>query len=55
MLENLRPPGLQQSRTVPAIVRRNFVTAYAAPPAPIEASEIFTPGPMLEEMETFFI
>ena len=28
---------------------------YAAPPTPMEASEIFTPGPMVEEMETFFI
>src|SRR6185437_7720116 len=51
----LRPSGLQQSRTVPAIVRRNSVTAYAAaPPAPTAASEIFTPGPMVDEMEIFF-
>jgi hypothetical protein len=30
-------------------------TVYAAPPAPTEASEIFTPGPMVEEMEIFFM
>ena len=31
------------------------IHTYAAPPTPMEASEIFTPGPMDEEMETFFI
>ena len=62
MLENfklLRQKALelQQSRTVPAIVRRNLSDGrYATPPpAPTEASEIFTPGPMVEEMEIFFM
>jgi hypothetical protein len=65
MLEDFKTlSDLQQSRTVPAIVRRNYLRPrpargenqnYAAPPAPTEASEIFTPGPMVEEMETFFI
>jgi hypothetical protein len=55
VLENFKLLAkLQQSRTVPAIVRRNLKN-YAAPPAPTEASEIFTPGPMVEEMEIFFI
>jgi hypothetical protein len=40
----------------PAIVRRNLKNLYAcAPPAPTEASAIFTPGPMVEEMEIFFM
>jgi len=45
---------LQQSRTVPAIVRRNSKN-YAAPPAPTEVKAIFTPGPMVEEIEIFFM
>jgi hypothetical protein len=28
---------------------------YVTPPAPTEASAIFTPGPMVEEMEIFFM
>ncbi len=64
VLENFKLLAkLQQSRTVPAIVRRNSEVAavrsgtihYVAPPAPTEASAIFTPGPMVEEMEIFFI
>ena len=54
VLENFKIlADLQQSRTVPAIVRRE-VKPYATPPAPTEVSEIFTPGPMVEEMEIFF-
>ena len=72
MLEILRPCGLQQSRTVLAIVRENSLklvmagqpegrdpaiqlTYAAAPLAPTEASAIFTPGPMVELREIFFI
>jgi hypothetical protein len=28
---------------------------YVTPPAPTEANAIFTPGPMVEEMDIFFI
>ena len=60
VLENFKTPkSLQQSRTVLAIVRENslrFGRQAAAPPAaPTEASAIFTPGPMVELMEIFFI
>ena len=93
MLERFKTlSDLQQSRTVPAIVRRNSFcrvsghfrcaealalqipinfrhldgfafqqTApcdgtrnYAAPPAPTADKAIFTPGPMVDEMEIFF-
>jgi hypothetical protein len=57
MLENFKllrqkASKLQQSRTVPAIVRRNLENYDAAP---TEARAIFTPGPMVEEMEIFFM
>jgi hypothetical protein len=29
--------------------------SYASPPTPTEASAIFTPGPIVEESETFFM
>ena len=56
MLENFKIlANLQQSRTVLAIVRENSKNPYAcAPPAPTEASAIFTPGPIVELMEIFF-
>ena len=59
MLEDFKThQGLQQSRTVLAIVRENsfrFGRQAAAPPAPTDARAIFTPGPMVELMEIFFI
>ena len=63
MLEDFKTPllaygrkgRLQQSRTVFGDRPPNSKNLYTAPPAPTEASAIFTPGPMVEEMEIFFM
>jgi hypothetical protein len=57
--------SLQQSRTVsgdhppkfknPSPEGMELNNYTCTPPAPTEASAIFTPGPMVEEMEIFFM
>ena len=47
-----RSSSLGQSRRSSAGIVKHLRHAY---PPPTEASEIFTPGPMVEEMEIFFM
>jgi hypothetical protein len=58
VLENFKAPLLIE-RGPPAVSdspgdRPPESKLYAMPPAPTEVSEIFTPGPIVEEMEIFF-
>ena len=59
MLENFKafqPPAVSDSPgDRPPELKINKWHYATPPPAPTEASEIFTPGPMVEEMEIFFI
>jgi hypothetical protein len=54
--KTFRRTGLQVSSSLGQFRRSSAgINTYTAPPAPTEGSEIFTPGPMVDEREIFFM